>query len=253
MDESAPVGEAHGIAEEVPVALVYNGVSHAVMMATPRNLEEFALGFSLSEDILATSHELLAATASRARNGITLDLTVTNERFAALRARRRQLAGRTGCGLCGVESLEQALRPIRAVAGGEPAEPAAVARAVAELPRRQTLKRRGHAVHAAAWAGLGGELALVREDVGRHNALDKLIGAMARGGADPRRGFALVTSRCSYEMVQKAATAGIATLVALSAPTTLALRVAQASGVTLIARAPGGVLAPCTDPHRLAA
>lgn len=240
------------LAEEVPVALVYNGVSHAVMMATPRELEDFALGFSLSEGILKDSIELLDIEQRATFRGISVEMTVTHERFAALMARRRNLVGRTGCGLCGVDSLDQVFRPLSPVGTGEVIAPSAIAHAVANLPALQDLHQRVHAVHAAAWATSQGDVVLVREDVGRHNALDKLIGALAAGPADPGEGFAVITSRCSYEMVQKSVAAGIGVLVALSAPTQLAIEIAQDAGLTLVAWAKGARRTICTHPHRIA-
>lgn len=224
-------------AEEVPVALAYNGVSHAVMMATPADLEDFALGFSLAEGILEQPWELLDAEIEAQPAGVVVAMTVTQKRAARLRDRRRALTGRTGCGLCGVESLDQAMRPVPSVRAVPSVSPTAIDVALAELPLLQALKRRGHAVHAAAWAARDGTLRLLREDVGRHNALDKLVGAMASARLDPADGFAVITSRCSYEMAQKAATAGIGLLVALAAPTRLALDVARSSGLSLIAGA----------------
>ncbi|GGJ04714.1 formate dehydrogenase accessory sulfurtransferase FdhD [Neoroseomonas lacus] len=239
------------IAEEVPVALTYNGLSHVVMMATPQDLEDLALGFSLTEGTIAGEHELLDIEVKPAFRGMTVEMTVTYERFAALLSRRRNLVGRTGCGLCGVESLDQ-IRFGGEVAGTGPTVAGdAIRRAVAGLPGLQALRKRDHAVHAAGWASIGGEVVLLREDVGRHNALDKLIGAMATQGADPAQGFALITSRCSYEMVQKAVAAGIGVLIAMSAPTQLALDVAAEAGLTLAAWARGDRWTICTHPHRI--
>jgi FdhD protein len=244
--------DIESIAEEVPVALVYNGISHAVMMATPQDLHDFALGFSLTEGILQSPRELLHMTERAGCAGIELSLTITNERFADLRARRRNLVGRTGCGLCGVDSLEQAVRSLRGVQTDVVISPAAIARALQELPACQVINSQVHAVHAAAWALREGAIAEIREDVGRHNALDKLVGAMAQASAAPDNGFAVITSRCSYEMVQKAAASGIGVLVAVSAPTALALRVAEASGLTLVARARAERYTLYTHPHRIA-
>ncbi len=248
-----PAAAPHrGIAEEVPVALSYNGLSHAVMMATPQDLEDLALGFSLTEGVLASPHELLDIAVKPGSRGIVVDMTVTYERFAALLSRRRNLVGRTGCGLCGLESLDQirlgggGLGPGSKVAGD------AVRRAMTALPACQVLRNRDHAVHAAGWASTTGEILLLREDVGRHNALDKLVGALAARGVDPADGFALITSRCSYEMVQKAVTVGISVLVAMSAPTQLALDVAETAGLTLAAWARGDRWTLCTHPHRVA-
>jgi len=241
------------IAEEVPVALVYNNISHAVMMATPADLEDFGLGFSLSEGILATKDELMDIGVSESEVGIEVRIAIAIERFRLLRERRRTLAGRTGCGICGVESLEQAVRPVPPVTAATTAPVEAIYAALAELPQRQAVNQLTRSVHAAAWISTAGQIQLVREDVGRHNALDKLIGAMAWRGVDPASGFALITSRCSVEMVQKAATVAIPVLVAISAPTALARRMAEGCGLTLVALArPDGVLV-VTHPRRILA
>lgn len=246
-------GSVEAIAEETPVALVYNGISHAVMMATPQDLEDFALGFSLTEGVLERPDELLDCEARVMAQGIEMALTITSRRFAALSARRRNLTGRTGCGLCGIDSLDQALRPLQEVRNELAVSPDAIMRAMAALPKLQAINREVHALHAAAWALPDGTVAEIREDVGRHNALDKLLGGLARMGVKTHGGFAVVTSRCSYEMVQKAVTRGIGILVAVSAPTALALRLAEAAGLTLIARAHGEGYRLYTHPHRIAA
>jgi formate dehydrogenase accessory protein FdhD len=246
-------GSVEAIAEETPVALVYNGISHAVMMATPQDLEDFALGFSLTEGILDRPDELLDCEPRATAQGIEMALTITSRRFAALSARRRNLTGRTGCGLCGVDSLDQALRPLREVRNALIVSPAAIMGAMAALPKLQAINREVHALHAAAWALPDGTVAEIREDVGRHNALDKLLGGLARAGVESQSGFAVVTSRCSYEMVQKAVARGIGLLVAVSAPTALALRLAEAAGLTLVARAHGEGYRLYTHPHRIAA
>jgi len=227
-------GAEDSVVEEVPVALVYNGISHAVMLATPTDLEDFALGFSLSEGLIASPAELLEVEINATPLGIELQLRVTAERFQGFKATRRQLAGRTGCGLCGRESLEQAILPVPQVAGTLAVPAGALTRAIAALPEVQGLHRQSGGVHAAAWAGIDGEIQLVREDVGRHNALDKLIGALRRQRIDPAAGFVLITSRASHELVHKAASAGIQLLAAVSAPTGLAVRNAEAAGMTLV-------------------
>lgn len=222
---------ADRIAAEVAVALVYNGLSHVVMMATPADLEDFALGFSLSEGIVSGPAELYGCEPLVRSEGIELHLELAAARFVALKERRRNLTGRTGCGLCGVESLRQAVRPVAPVERRQGFDVAAIRRALAELPRQQPLARETGCTHAAAWVAPSGELQAVREDVGRHVAFDKLIGARARAGlAD---GFALITSRASYEMVHKAAEVGIEMLVAVSAPTALAVQLADEAGLTL--------------------
>ena len=226
--------EMDTLVEEAPVALVYNGLSHVVMMATPADLEDLALGFSLSEGIIVTPEQMLDCEVCVQAQGVTVEITVTAETFHSLKERRRHLTGRTGCGLCGVESLEQALpRPIRVdaelVTGHE-----ALQWAVTALGEVQSLKRRTGAVHGAAWCNPGGGIEMMREDVGRHNALDKLLGGLRRAGQPPE-GFALVYSRASYEMVAKAASCNIPLLAAVSAPTALAVRHAEACGITLVA------------------
>ncbi|HZD91995.1 MAG TPA: formate dehydrogenase accessory sulfurtransferase FdhD [Pseudolabrys sp.] len=225
------------VAEETPVALVYNGISHAVMMATPLDLEDFALGFSLSEGILAGRHELLDVEIDEAPQGLLVRMTISARRFAALKERRRNLTGRTGCGLCGVDSLDQAVRPLAPLQRDRRVAAESLRRAIDALPDWQVLNRAARALHAAAWAGRDGNIRMVREDVGRHNALDKLIGALAAAGVDLADGFALITSRCSYEMVQKAVTTGMPMLAAISAPTALAVRMADAAHLTMIALA----------------
>lgn len=239
-DES--VTSLENLIEEAPVALVYNGVSHAVMLATPADLEDFALGFSLSEGILNAADELYDCDVVDTAEGIEVRLEIASARMSGLRERRRSLAGRTGCGLCGVESLRSAVRQPAPVAPRAPLSAAAIQRALAELPTSQPLHRVTGAAHAAAWASNDGRLQGVREDVGRHNALDKLIGTLARHRVDPAGGFVVVTSRASYEMVQKAAAAGIGLVAAISAPTASAVRVAEAANVTLVGLARPGRL-----------
>ncbi|HTO84009.1 MAG TPA: formate dehydrogenase accessory sulfurtransferase FdhD [Methylomirabilota bacterium] len=239
------------IAEEVPVALVYNNISHAVMMATPADLADFGVGFSLSEGILAGKDELMDIGVAESEAGIEVQMAIAIERFRLLRERRRTLAGRTGCGICGVESLEQAVRPVPPVTAATTIPVDAIYAALAELPQRQAVNQLTRSVHAAAWISKAGQIQLVREDVGRHNALDKLIGAMAWRGVDPVGGFALITSRCSVEMVQKAATAGIPVLVAISAPTALARRMAEGCGLTLVALARRDSVLVVTHPRRI--
>jgi FdhD protein/phenylacetyl-CoA:acceptor oxidoreductase accessory protein len=254
-DEGGWVERADEAIEEVPIALVYNGVSHAVMLATPTDLPDFALGFSLGEGILGSASELYDCEAVAVSQGIELRLSVASVRFAALKERRRTLAGRTGCGLCGVESLEAVERPPVRIARTCCPRPGAVARALAALPAHQRLFRLTGGGHAAAWIGPEGEVRLVREDVGRHNALDKLIGALARPGSRqpfvPHEGFAICTSRASFEMVQKAMTAGIGLLVAVSAPTASAIRLAETAGMTLVGFARGERMLVYTHPEPL--
>jgi FdhD protein len=225
------------LAEEVPVALEYNGISHAVMMATPRDLEQFALGFSLSEGIIGAAREFYGADIEHGAGGITVHIDIAAAAFAALKDRRRNMSGRTGCGLCGVDSLEQALRPLPWLAPSRALSVRAIRHALVAVKAHQPLNRITGATHAALWCDRNGRPVAAFEDVGRHNALDKLIGY--RAGIDTCDGFALITSRASVEMVQKAASAGISALVAISAPTALAARTAQQCGMTLVAFARG--------------
>ena len=221
------------VVEEVPVALVYNGVSHAVMLASPADLEDFAVGFSLAEGIVAGRSEIFDIEIMPLARGIEARIDIAGDCFARLKERRRNLAGRTGCGLCGVDSIEQAVRPVAPVPRSGVPPSATVLAALAALPDLQTLHRSTGGCHAAAWADREGRIVAVREDVGRHNALDKLIGALTRAGIGADSGFALVTSRASVEMVQKIAAFGASTLVAVSAPTALAIRQAREAGIAL--------------------
>lgn len=221
------------VAEEVPVAMVYNGISHAVMLATPADLEDFGTGFSLAEGIVARASEIHDIDTAHHVDGIEVRMRVSNRAFDALKARRRSLAGRTGCGLCGVDSLGQVSREVKPVAARPSVDEAAIHRAFVALGEGQALHALTGSVHAAAWAHADGTLFAVREDVGRHNALDKLIGAVALAGLDTAQGFAVVTSRASYEMVLKLASVGGGLLAAISAPTGLAIDLAGRTGVTL--------------------
>lgn len=230
---------ADHLAEEVPVALVYNGISHAVMMATPRDLEAFALGFSLTEAIIDSAAECYGIEVEAGSEGVAVHLEIASRAFMALKERRRSLTGRTGCGLCGVDSLDQVYRSLPVLARSAPLARSAIVRALAGLKAEQPLNRLTGATHAAAWCGANGELVIVREDVGRHNALDKVIGALAGLKARDPDGFMLISSRVSVEMAQKTAMAGVAALVAVSAPTAAAIRLAEGCGMTVIAFARG--------------
>ncbi|TCK04275.1 formate dehydrogenase accessory sulfurtransferase FdhD [Marinobacterium mangrovicola] len=225
------------LAEEVAVALVYNGLSHVVMMASPMDLDDFALGFSLSEGIIERPEQLYGVEQVPQKQGIELHIEIASECFAKLKEHRRNLAGRTGCGLCGAESLQQAVatpKPVPALAlpDGESIE-----NALAQLRQNQPLQSVTGAVHGAALCDLGGNILLLREDVGRHNALDKLIGARAEDRDDypaNEDSFVLISSRASYEMVNKCNAMGISTLVAVSAPTALAVEHASMAGMNLV-------------------
>jgi FdhD protein len=239
------------LAEEVPIALVYNGTPHVVMMASPADLEDFALGFSLSEGVIKTASEFHGVETDPVGDGIAVYMDIDRERAVALENQRRNLAGRTSCGLCGAETMEQAVRHPAPVGLGVRIEPQVLQAALARLADRQELNAKTGAVHAAAWATPDGELVALREDVGRHNALDKLIGALARAGRAFDDGFALITSRASFEMAQKAATVGITVLAAISAPTGLAVRLAEETGLTLVGFARAGQHTIYANPQRL--
>lgn len=222
------------VAREVPVALTYNKQSHVVMMVSPSELEDFAIGFSLTEGIIRDFEELAGIRVLPREEGLEVAMMVTEDCFARLERQRRNLVGRTGCGLCGAESLEQAMRSPAVVSSEVSVSNSALQKAIRSLDAFQPLQAATGAVHGAAWCGVDGEIQVVREDIGRHNALDKLIGHLARISFDPGSGFALVSSRASYEMVYKAAAVGIEVLVAVSAATTLAIDFAHRSGITLV-------------------
>ena len=238
------------IAEECAVALVFNGISHAVMMATPADLEDFATGFALTEGLIEDLSELRGIEVAAAAAGIEVQIDVSPACEWRLRERRRTLAGRTGCGLCGVDSLAGVRLPIAPLAPLDVAA-AAVAQAQRSLHEWQAMQQLTGATHAAAWCDLAGTPRVVREDVGRHNALDKVIGAMRRNNTDVRGGFACITSRASFEMAQKSARAGIAALAAVSAPTALAVDVARGCGQLLLGFVRGDDLVAYTFPERL--
>jgi FdhD protein len=222
------------VCEEVPVALEFNGISHAVMLATPCDLEDFALGFGLSEGIFENASELYGCEVKAGDLGITVRMDVSARSFAGLKQRRRTLAGRTGCGVCGTESLAEVLRPVPMVSSSMQVQAEAIVRAMRWMKSRQMLNALTGSTHAAAWCDLHGDIHLLREDVGRHNALDKLVGALARARLDVAQGFIAITSRASIEMVQKAAIAKTGLLVAVSAPTQLAVNTAQQAGMGLV-------------------
>ncbi|WP_333874520.1 formate dehydrogenase accessory sulfurtransferase FdhD [Methylobacter sp.] len=222
------------VAEEVPIVLVYNGISHVVMLATPTNLEDFALGFSMTEGIIQSAQEFLSARVYQRANGIEVNIKIPEQRFACLTDKGRNLTGRTGCGLCGASTLKQAIRQPPPVYSTVSVTAEQLTAALADLHSKQSLNQLTGAIHAAAWIEPERGIVDVREDVGRHNALDKLLGLLCRTGKDVNTGFIIVTSRASYEMVQKTAFMGIGLLVAISAPTGLAIRLAEQTGLTLI-------------------
>lgn len=222
------------VAEESAIALVYNDEPHVVMMGTPLDLEDFALGFSLSEGVITRAQELESVEVHALERGVQVSMRIPEARLRLLRERERGLEGRSSCGLCGTRSIDEVLRPPTHVAAGHVVDRAALRRALDELGHRQVLNAATGSIHAAAWAQPNGSVACLREDVGRHNALDKLIGALVQQRIDPASGFAVLTSRASYEMVMKAASAGIPLLAAISAPTSLAIELAEDAGMTLV-------------------
>jgi FdhD protein len=240
------------IPEEAAVAFTYNGGTYAVMMATPQDLEDFAVGFSHTEGIISSGDEIRHFEIIEDDIGVELRMWLSDARAAALGERRRHLAGPTGCGLCGIESLAEALRPPPRVRATETFTPADIMRALEALAPRQELNLQTRAVHAAAFWEPGAGLVAVREDVGRHNALDKLGGALLRQGIAGQTGLVLLTSRVSVEMVQKAAVLGVPVLVAVSAPTALVVRTAEAAGITLVAIARGDGFEVFAHPRRIA-
>lgn len=239
------------IAGETAIALTYNRQAHVVMMATASHLEDFALGFSLSEGIVQTAEELLAVRVVPREAGLELAMTVSAECQQRLRKQRRNLTGRTGCGLCGAETLQQAVRYPQPVGQALRVSHTALQHAIDSLPGVQPLQAATGAVHCAAWCDVRGDIGMAREDVGRHNALDKLIGGLAASGVEARSGFILVSSRASYEMVSKAAAAGVELLLAVSAPTTLAVEFAEHCGMTLVGFARPGRHNVYTRAYRL--
>lgn len=245
------VSQEDCIAEEAPIALMYNGEPHVVMLATPLDLEDFALGFSLTENILASPKELLSTRIYQRAEGIEVRMNIESARCEVLPEKTRNLTGRTGCGLCGAQTLKQALRRPHPVGKGAIVPAAELTAALTGLREHQRLNQLTGAVHAAAWVIPGQGIRLVREDVGRHNALDKLIGALVRKNSDFGAGFVLVTSRASYEMVQKCATVGISCMAAISAPTGLAVRLAEDTGLTLVGFARDHKHVVYANPHRL--
>jgi FdhD protein len=223
------------VAEEVPVAVAYNNRPHVVMMATPADYEDFAVGFTLTEEIVGSADQIESVTVIPYNQGVEIQVVIPQSSADLLADRGRQLVGRTGCGLCGVQTITDALRPPRTVAPPRrPIAPAALWRAEAALWDHQTLNQATAAVHAAAWAKADGDLVVVREDVGRHNALDKVIGALARAKIDAANGFIVMTSRASYELIQKASVAGVPLLAAVSRPSGLAIRLAESAGIALV-------------------
>ncbi|AGB72691.1 MULTISPECIES: formate dehydrogenase accessory sulfurtransferase FdhD [Rhizobium] len=240
------------VPEEVPIAFSYGGTSHAVMMGTPADIEDFAIGFSLAEGIITDISEIAAIEPIEDEQGIDVQIALVDDVADALRLRRRHMAGPVGCGLCGIESIEQAVRKVPDVSNvALELTQKDIVRAVALLNDAQPLHRETHAVHGAGFYIPSEGLLAVREDVGRHNALDKLCGAVIRSGHKGAEGVVAVTSRLSVEMVQKAAILGSSVLVAISAPTALAIRTAEEAGMTLVALVRGDDFEIFTHPHRI--
>lgn len=246
---SASTGERI-LAEEVPVAFSYDGATHAVLMATPDDLEDFALGFSYTERIITAPAEIAELAVVGVADGIVLRMWLTGDRSDAFAARRRRFVGPAGCGMCGLESLAEANRTIPAVGCHFQVSRQDIAEAVAALPARQQLNTQTRAVHAAAFWRPDREL-ILREDIGRHNALDKLAGALVRAGQSAAEGIIVLSSRISIELVQKAAIMGAAIIVGVSAPTALAVRTAEATGLTLVGIARDDGFEVFTHPKRI--
>jgi FdhD protein len=249
--EGSPSVGSRSIPEEAAVALTYNGGTYAVMMTTPRDLEDFAVGFSLSEGVIDSSSDIDSLDIVPLDDGVELRMWLGRSKADRLQERRRHIAGPTGCGLCGIESIAEAMRPAAVVAPGRQFSPQQIMVAMQALPSLQKLNIETRAVHAAAFWNAASGIVALREDVGRHNALDKLSGALARGSIAAGEGIILLTSRVSVEMVQKSAAIGASVMVAVSAPTALAVRMADAAGITLAAIARADGFEVFTHPHRI--
>jgi FdhD protein len=241
------------VAEERPVALHYYRLPYVVMLASPADLEDLGVGFTLSEGIVDAADEIRDVRLVTDGDALAVHLDIAGERLSRILQRQRNLTGRTGCGLCGVESVEEAIRHPAAVRDGVRVTSAEIHAELDKLHTQQPVNLRTGSVHAAAWALPGRGIQLIREDVGRHNALDKVIGALVRAGTDLSQGYLIITSRASYEMVQKAATVGVSLIVAVSAPTALAIDLAVETGVTLIGFARADRHVVYTNPQRLRA
>jgi FdhD protein len=229
------------LAEEAPASVLYNGRSFAVMMVTPADLEDFAIGFSITEGIAASQAEIGSIRIAEAADGFLVNVEVDSGALERAEGRRRTLTGRSGCGICGAQSLDAVMKPLAHVSGAWP-DAAAIERAFETMPSMQPMNLENRSTHAAAFCDVSGAVELVREDIGRHNALDKLAGALARQGRDASAGFVLMSSRCSVELVQKAAAMRAPFIASVSAPSALALRLAQGAGMGVAAKTRGGLM-----------
>jgi FdhD protein len=249
--DGAVTPQPRTIPEETPIALTYGRSTFAVMMATPADLRDFAIGFSLAEGIVQQPAEIASLEVVPVTDGVELRMDLAEERQTGLARRQRRITGPGGCGLCGMDSLAEAVRPVPVVGSGRTYTPEDIQAALATMPEAQRINALTRAVHAAAFWTPGEGLVALREDVGRHNALDKLLGAMAAAGHRAADGIVLLSSRVSVEMVQKAAVLGAPLIVAVSAPTALAVRVADASGITLVGIARPDAFDVFTHPNRI--
>lgn len=229
------------LAEEAPASILYNGASFAVMMVTPSDLEDFAVGFSIAEGIAESQNEIGSIRIAEAADGFLVNIEVDAGALERAEGRRRTLTGRSGCGICGAQSLDAVMKPLARVAGTWP-EADAILRAFEQMPSMQPMNLDNRSTHAAAYCDLSGKVELVREDIGRHNALDKLAGALAREGRDASDGFILMSSRCSVELIQKAAAIRAPFIASVSAPSALALRLAQDAGMGVAAKTRDGLM-----------
>ena len=239
---TGPVKTIWQVPEEVPIAILFNSAPYAVMMATPADLDDFAAGFALAEGIITSASHIKGILTLPSEEGLAVDLAVDEKHLNRDRMVKRSLEGRIGCGLCGIEDIKDAIRMPEGIVVNTALSPEAVAKAYEALPQFQPMNAVNRTVHAAAWCSADGVILLSREDVGRHNALDKLIGALAKSKVNLRDGFVLMSSRCSFELVQKCALAGIGALATISAPTALALQLAKQAGLKLAALSKGGVM-----------
>jgi FdhD protein len=253
LGEPGDTALTRSIAIEVPVSIEVGGIGYAVMMATPADLEDYAVGFALNEGLVETADQIGRVDTHPIEGGWALRIWLPPERNAIALDRARKRVSESSCGLCGIENIEEVLRPLPPVTARISTDRTAIAAALAALSDHQPLGRATGAVHAAAFCSPSGTILLAREDVGRHNALDKLIGAMARAGIDPATGFILLSARCSYELVEKTVRAGCPMLVTISAPTSLAAERAAQAGLTLVALARTDSALIVSDPHGMIA